>query len=170
MRDSIGGSMLLYIVIIFVTAVLLLFSSILTYSKAYKIKNRIIEIIEKYGVYEKFDEKSNNLITEEINQDLKTSGYSASNTTRCNSTVVQNHLRKVLHSDYHSNLPDNINDYGYNYCVFEINSEDYPKNILNGRYYIVVTFVEFQFPVINDIMTFPVYGETQILGKNYDYE
>ena len=39
----------------------------------------------------------------------------------------------------------------------------------NGNYYVVVTFIHFEFPVIGDILTFPVYGETKILNKSYDY-
>ena len=164
MRDAVGGSSLLYLVIIFVTVVMLMFSSVLTYSKAYRVKNRIIELIEKYELYEKKDGTVN-----AINSDLKTAGYSASNPTRCSSSNVQNHLKEILHTDYHSNLPKNINNYGYNYCVFEINSKDYPKNISNGKYYVVVTFIHFEVPVVGDLLTIPVYGETQMLGKSYNY-
>ena len=33
----------------------------------------------------------------------------------------------------------------------------------------VITYVQFEFPVIGDLLTFPVKGETKVLGKNYNY-
>lgn len=177
MRDAVGGSSLLYLVIIFVTVVMLMFASILTYSKAYRVKNRIIELLEKYEEYVPKDsswDESNQKngkydVVDALAPDLKNAGYDSSYPTRCNSTNVQNHLKEILHSDYHGNLPQNMNNYGYNYCVFEISSDKYEKNISDGKYFVVVTFVQFQFPIIGDVLTFPVYGETKILGKNYDY-
>lgn len=160
MRESIGGSMLLYLVIIIVTAVMLLFSSILTYSKAYKIKNRIIEIIEKYGTYEKRGSVEESDVALELNSDLAAAGYNASNPTRCES--VRKRLISGDNARY-SMLGDNENTHGYNYCIFR------SMNINDGYSYVVVTFVEFQIPIIGDVLTFPVYGETKILGKNYNY-
>lgn len=161
MRESIGGSMLLYLVIIFVTVVMLLFSSILTYSKAYKIKNRIIEIIEKYESYESFNSNNENNVTEELNLDLRDAGYNVANPAKCDN--IKNNLTTGTNAKY-KNLSDNKNIYGYNYCVFEV-----LDNLNDGQYYVVVTFVEFQFPIIGDVLTFPVYGETKILGRNYNY-
>lgn len=155
MKESIGGSMLLYLVLIFVTVVMLLFSSILTYSKAYKIKNRIIEVIEKYGMY-------NSTVANEINPDLSVAGYKANQTSNCDD--IYNKLIRTKYSE--DKLSRNHNSYGYNYCIFKSTNTE---GVNEGSYYVVVTFVEFQFPVIGDIMTFPVYGETKILGKKYDY-
>lgn len=155
MRESIGGSMLLYIVLIFVVVVMLLFSSILTYSKAYKIKNRIIEIIEKYENYGK------EMAEGEINSDLATSGYNASDPDKCDK--VYETLTSSEGKYNEEKLETNINNYGYNYCVFKANDVD------KQYYYVVVTFVEFQMPIIGDALTFPVYGETKILGKSYKY-
>ena len=64
MRESLGGGFLLNIVIIFAGVVIMLFIGILSYSKAYGVKNRIIEIIEKYGAY-------NDAVVKELNSDLK---------------------------------------------------------------------------------------------------
>ena len=33
----------------------------------------------------------------------------------------------------------------------------------------VVTYVRFDFPVIGNMLTFEVHGETKMLGKNYNY-
>lgn len=161
MRESLGGAMLLNLVVIFTGLVIVFFIGILSYSKAYRVKNRIIEIIEKH---EKYDEN----VADEINPDLRNAGYNASSPTKCDGASVQNHLEQMLHSEYVGNLPSNKNAQ-YDYCVFEINSTDYPKNISEGKYYVVVTFIRFEIPIIGDVLTFPVYGETKILNKNYNY-
>ena len=162
MRDSLGGSMLLNLVLIFVSIVIVLFIGILSYSKAYRVKNRIIEIIEKYGVYEKFDEDGKNIITEELNPNLGNAGYNTSNPTRCSD--IKTRLENEKYAEY---LGDegNLNKYGYNYCVFQVNSSENST----GKFYVVVTFIHFEIPIIGDVLTFPVYGETKLLGKTYDY-
>ena len=45
MRESLGGSMLLNLVVIFTGLIIIFFVGILSYSKAYRVKNRIVEII-----------------------------------------------------------------------------------------------------------------------------
>jgi hypothetical protein len=162
MRESLGGSMLLNLVLIFAGLVIILFVGILSYSKAYKVKNRIVEIIEKYGAYEKIDSSTNtNVVTNEINENLKTAGYETSLSKKCN--TIRNRL---VNEKYNGELSQNLNQsYGYNYCVFEMNKSENST----GKYYVVVTFIHFQVPIIGDVLTFPIYGETKILNKTYDY-
>ena len=161
MRESLGGSMLLNLVIIFAGLVIIFFVSILSYSKAYRVKNRIIEIIEKYGTYEKIDANGINIITKELNADLSAAGYETSLPKKCN--AIRNRL---VDEKYGETLSSNLNKTnGYDYCVFEMkNSEN-----STGKYYVVVAFIRFEVPIIGDLLTFPVYGETKILGKTYDY-
>ena len=153
MRESLGGSALLYLVVIFSSLVILFFIGILSYSKAYRIKNRIVEITEKYGTY-------NEAVVNEINPDLKAAGYDASRSNRCDD--IKNRLENEKYGD---NLSDNLNTYGYNYCVFEV----LDNNINGGNYYVIVTFVRFEFPFIGDLFMIPVHSETKILGKDYSY-
>lgn len=161
MRESLGGSMLLNLVIIFAGLVIIFFISILSYSKAYRVKNRIVEIIEKYGVYEKIDANGENIITEELNADLSAAGYETSLPKKCDKIRT-----RLVNEKYGEGLSSNLNKkYGYDYCVFEMkNSEN-----STGKYYVVVTFIHFEVPIIGDFLTLPVYGETKILGKTYNY-
>ena len=172
MRESIGGSMLLNLVIIFAGLVIVFFIGILSYSKAYRVKNRIIEIIEKYDTYIKLDGPNNlNSVTQEINSDLSIAGYNTSYPSKCDS--IRTNLvtgEKAKYDD--SKLSQNLNTYGYNYCVFEVcNTKDSTGKCIDnaGKYYVVVTFIQFEIPVIEDVLTFPVYGETKILEKKYNY-
>ncbi len=138
MREAIGGSLLLNLIIVFSGIVILFFVGILAYSKAYRVKNRIIEVIEKYETY-------NTDAIAEINADLKDVGYRATIGNRCDL--------------------GNLNTSSYSYCVYlKDNTEE-----TGTYYYEVVTYVQFDFPVIGNNLTFPVKGETIILGKNYDY-
>lgn len=158
MREAVGGSLLLNLVVIFTSIVIIFFIGILTYSKAYRVKNRIIEIIEKYDSY-------NSQVVNEINSDLRTAGYNTSNSNRCDD--VRKDLIEGNNSKYvEDKLSENKNTYGYNYCVFEVTGNSVNEG---GAYYVVVTFVQFEFPIIGDLLTIPVYSETKMLRKTYNY-
>ncbi len=51
MKEATGSSLLLYIVIIIVGAVMLLFVSIISYAKAYGAKNKIVSALETFEGY-----------------------------------------------------------------------------------------------------------------------
>lgn len=143
MRSAIGNSLLMNIVIIIVTTIILVFVGILSYSKAYRVKNRIVEVIEKYGEYDD-DAK------DEIAVFLKQTGYQLGN---CNESSVKDKEKMKEDSK------------GYKYCVEE-KSEGQQK-----KYYRVTAYVEFNFPVINSLLEVPVSGETKTLGVDYsDYD
>ncbi|MBE6155076.1 MAG: hypothetical protein E7163_05885 [Firmicutes bacterium] len=171
MRDSIGGSILLNLVLIFTGVITVLFIGALSYSKAFNVKNRIIEIIEKYGVYGHIDDNIVNDAVDEINPDLSAFGYDVSGTGKC--ANIRNRLVEGQFAKYSSEkLSSNLNSTNYNYCVFEIcdlRNENGKCIYSDGKYYLVVTFTKFEIPVIGDLLTFPVYGETRMLGKSYDY-
>lgn len=161
MREAIGSSLLLNIVVFFASVIIIFFIGILSYSKAYRVKNRIIEIVEKHAEY-------NDSAKNEINQSLYQSGYTLNSNDLCSSNRVQNHLIDEIGLEPESgSVVINLNDNNLNYCVFEAKNKTTNDN---GRYYIVVSFVHFDFPIIGDIINIPVYGETKILGKSYDYE
>ncbi len=167
MRESMGNTLLLYIVIIFSGIIMLFFVGILSYSKAYKVKNRIIEIIEKYGSYSSCSNGEKCAVSE-INESLKETGYNVSSKDLCNKSSVQDHLKKEVGV---AGTPVSLNNptSGYNYCVFEINNKTSSVTNQNAVYYVVVTFVHFDVPIIGDFINIPVYGETKYLGKNYNY-
>ena len=156
MREAIGGSLLMNLVVIFTGIVILFFVSIISYSKAYGVKNRIINVLEKY---EEFNVSAQN----EINADLRNVGYKATTSNQCDSDRVKNHLREIGITN--SSELTNLNTNAFNYCLYKIES----KSSHGSFYYVAVTFVSFEFPLIGDMLTFPVYGETRILGKDYNY-
>jgi uncharacterized protein (UPF0333 family) len=140
-KDAVGGSLLLNMVVLFTSIVILFFAGIMAYSKAYKAKNKIIEVIEGY---EKYDSN----VAKTINEDLRLAGYRNANNTQINQKCETG----------------NLNIYGYYYCVYR---DDSPSG--DSYSYKVVTYVHFDFPVIGNMLVFPVKGETKILGKVYNY-
>ena len=154
MKDAIGGSLLLNLVVIFSSVIILFFAGVLAYSKAYKIKNKIIEIVEGY------DGRISNGIS--LNTDVKTAietelgsvGYmlsSAPSHAKCGNDSARNNCT-------------NLNNGQYYYCICEQSSATN-----EGVSYEVITYVRFEFPVIGDLLVFPVRGETKVLGKRYNY-
>lgn len=139
MREAIGSSLLLNIVVVFVSLIILFFVGILSYTKAYKAKNRIIDVIEKYGTYSEVPETQD--AGDEIVSSLSEMGYQLGN---C------------------KNTSGNLNNTGYKYCVHRVDASE-------GYYYKVTTYIQFYFPIIGDLFNPPVSGETKILGKSYNY-
>lgn len=148
MKDAVGGSLLLNIVVIFASIVILFFAGIMAYSKAYKIKNRIIEVVERYENY-------NTTVQSTLEEDLKKSGYIVAKQDQVESKCGE----------------DNLNTSEYLYCVYLKSCEEFDETgeCIGQRHYEIVTYIHFDFPVIGNMLTFEVKGETKMLGKNYNY-
>ena len=141
MKESIANSMIFYIVITFVAILIGILATSISYSKAFKIKNRIIEMIENHTTYD-------NVLEQEINEMLGTLGY------RVNQNSVNN-CPDITDSD--GNViaePINGSSY-YRYCVYKYNTE-------RGIYYGVTTYMYFDIPLVEEVMI-PVYGETKTI-------
>ena len=147
MKESIAQAFIVGIILFFFGILILLFFGSINYSKAFKAKNRIITIIEKYGTFSD-DAK------EEISTDLRTAGYQAGTDAyqRCDK------IRKEAgNTSDQADLiyPPNDNTRNYEYCVIKMNSK-------LGNYYQVVTFMEFKIPLMGRLR-FAVKGETKVL-------
>lgn len=150
MKASIGGSFLLYIVVFIVSIAMLLLVGLLSYSKAYKVKNRIINVIE-----------TNLSINEKnINSDLASVGYNVNNKRDCTRTNTFKKLNGMGKIKVKNVSPKG----GYDYCIYKCT-----LNSNSEYYYVVVTFTTFNLPLVGAITPIEVSGETKILGKKYNY-
>lgn len=147
MRQAVGSAFILNLVIVFITLMMLVFVGSISYSKAYKTKNRIINIIEDNKGY-------NESSISEIETFMADTGYQISLTSDCT---------KVAPANGSTVYPTSSIKTGYRYCIFENKASND-----NGVYYTVVTFMKFDFPVIGNYIEFPVKGETKILSKLWD--
>lgn len=150
MRESIGYTYTLNIVIIFILIAFAILMAIMSYSKAFKINNRIMNEIEKCEGY-------NTCAVNEINRILSSYGYSGA-TVNC----PERDDVKAMTS---------LNN--FEMCVYYENTENKSDNVFN-RYldngdhkyrYGVLTFYHVDLPLINRFRL-PVYTRTNWI---YDF-
>lgn len=151
MREAIGSSLLFNLVIMIVIVMIAFLVGSLSYSKAFKVKNRIINIIEKHDGYDV------NAVTE-INSELKEMGYRVNNNTNCPNKESEGF--KLI-----------SNSSSYEYCVYVAYTTSVSENVEKNPYYKVITYMYFDIPVIGGLLHFPVSGETEIIRNYYvEYE
>jgi hypothetical protein len=149
MRESIAQTFIVDLIIFFFAILILLFFGSVNYSKAFKAKNRIITIIEKYGIFDT-DATTKSKVSEEIDYSLMNGGYQTTEKLNfCDKYKTESGAKEIIFPD-----PANKINRSYEYCVL--------KHENNGKiYYQVVTFMEFKVPLVDDITKLPVRGETK---------
>ena len=154
MKESISTSYFFTAVIIIIGLCSVIIVGGLSYSKAFKIKNRIIEIIEKYDGY--FDSSQEE--KDEINSLLKETGYPVLDDLSFKCPTGRGPSGGV------SGLNDNdvglkaINTIdSYKYCIYKYKT-------VKGYYYSIVTYMPIELPLIGDFIKYeiPIYGDTKI--------
>lgn len=152
MKESIGNTMIFNLILIFTGIIIAILVSSIGYSKAFKVKNRILNIVEKYAEYKQLNTSdwndTNSEIVNEINSSLRSIGYKMSS----GSSSCPNGDGELL-----TTTTD------YEYCVYK-----YTTN--SGPYYEVVSYMYFDFPIINDFLKFPVKGQTKVIYELKDIE
>ena len=134
MREAVGSTFLFKLMIIFIFFFASFLAIAINYSQAFKIKNQIINVLEQYEGY-------NDTTKEIITSYISGSGYYRTHT--CN-------------SDTEGEMPTHNSNRANGVCILKQGTED-------KRYYKVTTYVSFNFPIIGNIFTFPVVGETKII-------
>ena len=135
MKQGVGFSVTINIIAIFIVVTFAFLVATLNYYKAYKVNNAISNSIEKYEGY-------NDLAIKEINTKLTSLGYvngkKGCSTNNKYGTLVQN-------------------DSKFSYCVYE---QD--KNANTGKFkYVIVTYLNFNIPIINTTLNLPVKTTTE---------
>jgi hypothetical protein len=156
MREAIGSAFIVNLILIFIGIISAILVGSIGYSKAYKVKDKIIYIIEKY------DGWSNDTQTE-IDKSLRSIGYQVGSGTNFSCERI---YRKKLGSAFkNENLVHgaNLGYNQYNYCVYR---NRYDSGI--GDYYSVTTFMSFDIPFIGNFLQFPVSGETSVIFEPID--
>ncbi len=155
MREAIGNSFIVNLLLVFLGVMSIIFIGSISYSKAFKVKNRIISVIEKYGGWTTttdFNGEFQNYAQQEIEASLKQIGYPlVTRISDCSRYAKRNGAQEGL-VVYGGNPSDTT----YHYCVYQYNSD-------RGVYYGVVTFMHFEIPLFAGLLEFPVYGETKSL-------
>ena len=144
MRQSIGSTWLFSLMIIFILLFTAYLAVAINYSKAFKVKNELINIIEREeGLTSNMDEEDPGAV-EQIDKYLESVGYV--NRGNCPSG----------YQGYNKYKDGNKTKYGY--CVKKYNS--YNEKEHQRAYYSVVLFFNMDLPIFGDFFTFRVKGET----------
>ncbi|MEG0021389.1 MAG: hypothetical protein RSB77_01585 [Bacilli bacterium] len=153
MKESISNTYVFTIILTIVAICSALMVVSMNYSKVFKMKNRIIEIIEKYGEY------NNGKVKDEINLFLKNSGYPPYETRGIKCPVgrgTSGTLGDGNNSDAGVEAINNLEN--YKYCIYKFRTA-------KGSYYSVVLYMSFDFPIISDFirLELPMYGDTKVI-------
>jgi len=140
MREAIGGALLIKLVMFFIVLYVCFLSIAINYSITFRVKNQIINLIESY--------EGLDLAQDHITDYISSVGYYGA--SAANTTVEDVENGKSL---------DTVCNSGY--CIKTIDVER--DGVSVGKYYKVTTYVTFSFPIINEITSFPVSGETRII-------
>ena len=150
MKESIGYTVTLNIIIVFLIILFTFLSAALIYFKSNKVSNVITETIEKYEGY-------NTYAKSEIGSKLTSWGYNKYK-VNCN-----NYYNKIG-SKERLNCSSSLTDGSEGYCVFVcremFDSEWY-------YYYKTSTNMMINIPLINDLLNIPIFSNTNRL---YDFE
>ncbi len=151
MRESIGGAWLFQIAIIFI----LLFTGYLAlsvnYSRAFKVKNEIVSIIER-----------SEGLTPEAERSIQSylSGVNHTVNGLC-PDVGENEVMVAMLGD---------GSFTSNRGIYCVKKTCISGDTFNRNYYQVTVFFKFDLPILGDLSTFRVSGETKQIYNNGNYD
>ena len=149
MKEAVGGTFMIYVLLIFLAVYITFVAVALNYAKAFRVKNSVVDIIEQNeGMDESdFNAREGNIttgVTGQINAKLKDYSYYVS----------------LSGSEINKYCGDREHHFELGYCI---NSK---SNDLGRIYYQVVTFVQIRFPFWEDFnITIPIRGETRVIER-----
>ncbi len=142
MREAIGSTFIFKLMIFFIFFFASFLAIAINYSQAFSIKNQIINILEK------------------------SEGYTA--------TSRQDIINLANSSGYYRSVNCSSRDDGENVIIPDVGQlngiciKKLPdSSTTDNRYYQVTTYVSFNFPIIGNLFTFGVKGETKVI-TNFD--
>lgn len=147
MRESIGGTWITQLVIIFMLIFVAFLALTLNYTKAFKLKNEVMTIIEKREGFTSGPDGSIAI----INNYLRGNGYSIQKNCEEGSYGV---------TDLSGNTAERVvnENKKYYYCVSKIKA---PSQNHDGKvFYKVNLFLYFNLPVLGDLFTFDISGSS----------
>ena len=155
MKESIGYTVTLNIIITFIIIVFAFLSAALIYFKSNKVSNVITETIEKYEGY--------NTASSEINAKLSSLGYNKKQVSCARYyQKIDSKLINSNFSDGHCYMSATTGEDGY--CVFLCREPGEDNKWY--YYYKISTNLMFNIPIINEILDIPIFSNTNRL---YDF-
>lgn len=160
MKDAVGSTMLVYIVIIVVGIVGAILIASNMYTSAYKAKNNIISAIDRYYMVNSGNGRTcfdDNTCTNSIASTLKNMGYHLNESDLCNNKILTKVSKNAEAVDGVETIQVYANSSNNGYCVYKtsLSSSEY--------YYTIVTFSHLNINLlgIGSLFSTPVYGQTR---------
>ena len=148
MREAIGGTWLFGLVITFIVFFASFLAVSINYAKSFTVKNNLVDLITKY-------EGNNPCARKKMGNYLKQVGYLVTG-----SCPEKKEDGTCLYIGYNQNGEKLLNQNSKAY--FWISEDNNDGTISLGKeYYRVVVFFKIDLPVIGDLVTFPIKGETE---------
>ena len=150
MKEAMGNSAILMIVITFMAIFILILTSSSAYSKAAKVRNRLVEMIEYNQGY--IDEGNAADFRDQIEIELAKYGY-RQNTASGNTCKSRPGNAETLFDA----IPAINTEFSkYKYCIYKYRTS-------KGVYYGVETYMYFDIPLVDQLPPIGIYGETKTL-------
>lgn len=141
MKESIGLTFTINIMIVFILVAFVFVAGIMSYNKAFKASSLMVKSLEKYEGY-------NKLSKEQIDSDLKLLGYSRGNSNKCAATKNStNGAGSLVTLD---------NDENFDYCIYLFDNDGDANHYSYG----VVVYMTVDFTMFNVKLRLPVYAKT----------
>lgn len=156
MKNAVENAMLMNIILVFLFIMLGFLAGSMSYTKAYRIKNSIVNLIEREELSSTapldpvvFNDKAKALFA--------TMGYRivSGQARKCasrKSDVKYDTVTIIAQSEPGS----------YRYCVIKYTKYDKEVQI-NRVFYTVTTYMYFDIPLVSNMLEFPIYGETKAM-------
>jgi len=149
MRDSVGGTFMMYVFLIFLAVYITFVAVAFNYARAFRVKNKVIDIIEQ-------------------NEGMSDADFS--NLSGTNNVGVAGQINEYLNTiNYNVNLTSRIQEgrgvcYDRGYCIQKISAVSDIDGV-SASYYKVTTFVRLELPFLDLGFTIPVKGETRKIER-----
>ncbi len=141
MKESIGLTFTINIMIVFILVAMVFVTGILSYTKAFKAASLIVKSLERFEGY-------NELAYDQININLSALSYMRGDSSKCpltrNATIGEGKLVTVNDEEK------------FNYCVYFFDNDGDEKHYSYG----VVTYITIDFNMFNIKLKLPIYGRT----------
>ena len=145
MREAFGGAFTIKLMLIFLAIYIAFIAVALNYAKAFRVKNRIIDIIEQNEGIDSYDDTKEGSVIGNINSYLNTVGY------------------YVNLANIKNNNTENINCYDRGYCIEETTAP--VTDGITSKYYKVTTYININFPFFKLNFNIPITGEARKIER-----
>jgi len=162
MRESIGATSIFALCLTFIMLFTAYLAISVNYAKAFRIKNQVITMIEENNGKAKSIEK-------DISDYLVSEAYTATKQCPSPRTYTDNATGSISSGWNRIIALNYMNDASpkKNICVYRMEIDNRNDDIDSTTvYYKVVTFFKFDLPMVGDITTFSVSGDTKLIYED----